>query len=39
VVIIREDLLGKALPITPAVMDYAATLKDNSVANTPPTFM
>ena len=39
VVIIREDLIGKALPFTPSILDYAVTLKDNSVANTPPTFM
>jgi phosphoserine aminotransferase len=39
VVIVREDLIGQALPITPSIMDYAVTLKDNSVANTPPTFM
>lgn len=39
IVIIRDDLLGHALPITPSIMDYAVTLKDNSVANTPPTFM
>lgn len=39
VVIIREDLLGSALSYTPSVMDYNVILKDNSVANTPPTFM
>lgn len=39
VVIIREDLIVKSMPITPSIMDYAATLKDNSVANTPPTFV
>lgn len=39
VVIVREDLIGHAMPITPSIHDYAVTLKDNSVANTPPTFM
>lgn len=39
VVIVREDLLGHALKITPSIFDYAAAAKDNSVANTPPTFM
>jgi len=39
VVIIREDLFGRAMPYTPSILDYAATLKDNSVANTPPTFI
>jgi len=38
IVIIREDLLGKALPITPSVLDYAITAKDNSLYNTPPCF-
>lgn len=39
VVVVREDLIGHAMPITPSVMDYAVALKENSVANTPPTFM
>lgn len=39
VVIVREDLIGHAMPITPSVMDYAVALKENSVANTPPTFI
>jgi phosphoserine aminotransferase len=38
IVIIREDLLGKALPITPSVLDYATIAKDNSLYNTPPSF-
>ncbi|CRK87193.1 CLUMA_CG000998, isoform A [Clunio marinus] len=38
VVIVREDLIGHALPFTPSILDYAATAKDNSIANTPPTF-
>lgn len=39
VVIIREDLFGHAMSFTPSILDYAVTLKDNSVSNTPPTFM
>lgn len=39
VVIVREDLIGNAMPFTPSIMDYAATAKENSLANTPPTFM
>ena len=38
-VIVRDDLIGHALPITPSVFDYAETVKNNSIANTPPTFM
>jgi len=38
IVIIREDLLGNALPYTPSVLDYAIISKDNSLFNTPPCF-
>jgi phosphoserine aminotransferase len=38
VVIVREDLLGKARPDTPSVWDYQAMAKDGSMLNTPPTF-
>ena len=38
IVIVRDDLLGKALPITPTPFDYAAQAADNSLYNTPPTF-
>jgi phosphoserine aminotransferase len=38
VVIVREDLLGKARPGTPTVLDYAAVAKDGSMLNTPPTY-
>lgn len=38
VVIVREDLLGKASPITPLVMDFTINANDNSVHNTPPMF-
>jgi phosphoserine aminotransferase len=35
---VREDLLGKARPGTPAVWDYKAMATDGSMLNTPPTF-
>jgi phosphoserine aminotransferase len=38
VVIVRDDLLGKAQPVTPAFIDYQAMAADNSMLNTPPTF-
>ena len=38
VVIVRDDLLGNALPITPTPFDYAVQAKDDSLYNTPPTF-
>lgn len=38
VVIVREDLLGKARAGTPAVLDYQLTAKEGSMLNTPPTF-
>lgn len=37
-VIVREDLLGRALPITPAVFDYKEQAAAESMLNTPPTF-
>ncbi|HLS82061.1 MAG TPA: 3-phosphoserine/phosphohydroxythreonine transaminase [Steroidobacter sp.] len=37
-VIVREDLLGRARAGTPTFMDYAAMAKDGSMLNTPPTF-
>lgn len=37
-VIIREDLLNYALPITPAILDFKANYAANSEYNTPPTF-
>ena len=37
-VIVREDLLGRARPGTPAVWDYKAMADDGSMLNTPPTF-
>ena len=38
VVIVREDLIGRARSGTPMVLDYAAMAKDGSMLNTPPTF-
>lgn len=37
-VIVREDLLGDALPMTPGVFDYAQQAKADSMLNTPPTY-
>lgn len=39
VVIVREDLLNSALPITPAILDFKVNYAANSEYNTPPTFM
>ena len=38
VVIVRDDLIGKARPDTPSVWNYAAMAKEGSMLNTPPTF-
>jgi phosphoserine aminotransferase len=38
IVIVREELIGKARPGTPLVMDYKAMADDGSMLNTPPTF-
>jgi phosphoserine aminotransferase len=38
VVIIRDDLVGKAMDITPTMMNYATHVKDKSLFNTPPTY-
>ncbi|MBB6091935.1 phosphoserine aminotransferase [Povalibacter uvarum] len=37
-VIVRDDLLGKARPETPSFMNYAQMAKEGSMLNTPPTF-
>lgn len=37
-VIVRDDLLGKAQSSTPALLDYTAQAKNGSMINTPPTF-
>lgn len=38
VVIVRDDLLGKARAGTPPIWDYEAMAKEGSMLNTPPTF-
>jgi phosphoserine aminotransferase len=38
VVIVREDLIGRARPGTPAVWDYKAMADEGSMLNTPATF-
>ncbi len=37
-VIVRRDLLGRARPETPSVMNYGAVADNASMLNTPPTF-
>ena len=38
VVIVRDDLIGRADPKTPRVFDYKAVAEQQSMLNTPPTF-
>jgi phosphoserine aminotransferase len=38
IVIVRDDLLGRALPITPSAFDYKQQADNDSMLNTPPTF-
>jgi phosphoserine aminotransferase len=38
VVIIRDDLIGKALPICPTMLNYETHAKEKSLYNTPPTY-
>ena len=38
VVIVREDLIGQAMPDTPNVLDYKLMAETDSMLNTPPTF-
>lgn len=37
-VIVREDLLGKAHPSCPSILDYSVLHQNDSMFNTPPTF-
>lgn len=37
-IIIRDDLLGKAHPMTPELFNFEALAKQHSLINTPPTF-
>ena len=38
IVIVREDLIGQALPITPSAFDYRTVAENDSMYNTPPTY-
>ncbi len=38
IVIVRDDLLGKAKDITPTMLNYAIQAKEGSMYNTPPTY-
>jgi phosphoserine aminotransferase len=38
VVLVREDLLGKARTTTPSILDYKDMAANGSMSNTPPTF-
>jgi phosphoserine aminotransferase len=38
IVIVRDDLLGRALPITPSAFDYKVVAEHDSMFNTPPTW-
>lgn len=38
IVIVRDDLLGQALPITPSAFDYKQQAENDSMLNTPPTY-
>ena len=37
-VIVRDDLLGGALPVTPSAFDYRVVADNDSMYNTPPTY-
>lgn len=38
VVIIRDDLIGKAMDITPTMLNYSTHVENGSMYNTPPTY-
>ena len=38
IVIVRDDLIGQALPITPSVFDFRQQAENDSMLNTPPTY-
>ena len=38
IVIVREDLIGQALPITPSAFDFKTVADNDSMYNTPPTY-
>ena len=37
-VVVREDLLGRALPVCPSAFDYKTVADNQSMYNTPPTY-
>jgi phosphoserine aminotransferase len=38
IVIVRDDLIGQALPVTPSAFDYKQQAESDSMLNTPPTY-
>ncbi len=38
IVIVREDLIGQAMPLTPSAFDYKQQADNDSMLNTPPTY-
>jgi phosphoserine aminotransferase len=38
IVLVRDDLIGKTLPGTPTMFDYATHAENDSMYNTPPTY-
>ena len=38
IVVVRDELLGRALPITPSAFDYTQQAAHDSMLNTPPTY-
>ena len=38
IVIVRDDLLGRALAVTPSAFDYTQQAENDSMLNTPPTY-
>ncbi|HMR69218.1 MAG TPA: 3-phosphoserine/phosphohydroxythreonine transaminase [Rubrivivax sp.] len=38
IVIVREDLIGQSLPVTPSAFDYKTVADNDSMYNTPPTY-
>ena len=38
IVIVRDDLLGRSLPVTPSAFDYGQQAAADSMLNTPPTY-
>jgi phosphoserine aminotransferase len=38
IVIVRDDLIGQAMPITPSAFDYQQQADNDSMLNTPPTY-